>query len=140
MVLEALIALFITFLKYYKLLSMQTLPDNKTNPAGLIWLLSVAWGALIGNVYFGQPLTGIISQAIGLSKESAGLIVTFPLMGYGLGLLFIVPAGDMLENRRLVLTLVAFEAASVLLLSFMGTPFLFLLTAFLAGLMAAAVQ
>lgn len=76
-------------------------------------LLGVACGLLIANLYYAQPLTGLIIASLGMPPQSAGLLVTLPLMGYGFGLLMIAPLGDLIENRRLVLALVRLEAHSV---------------------------
>jgi predicted MFS family arabinose efflux permease len=106
----------------------------------LRWLLAVACGMLIANVYFGQPLTGLISAALGLPRESAGLIVTLPLIGYGVGLLTLVPLGDLVENRRLITALIAVEAVCLLAISMLSHALTFLVTAFFIGMSASAVQ
>src|SRR5260370_7945299 len=81
-------------------------------------LLAVSCGLIVANIYYAQPLIGPISAELGLSPQSAGLIVTMTQIGYGAGLLLIVPLGDLMENRRLVLAVislraVAFSAASL---------------------------
>ncbi|MEI9991997.1 MAG: MFS transporter [Rhizomicrobium sp.] len=106
----------------------------------LQWLLGTACAVLIANLYYAQPLTGVIGAALGLPQQSVGLIVTLPLAGYGTGLLLLVPLADLLENRRLVLALVGGEAVCVLLLGLLSSAGQFLGTAFLAGAMASAVQ
>lgn len=73
-------------------------------PRWMVTLLAAACGIIVANLYYAQPLIGPISQATGISPGAAGLIVTLTQVGYGLGLLFIVPMGDLFENRRLVLT------------------------------------
>jgi MFS family permease len=75
-----------------------------------------------------------------MPRKSTGLIVTWPLLGYGVGLLLIVPLGDLIENRRLVLILVGLEALCLMLVSLIGRPVLFLSAAFLVGVTASAVQ
>jgi predicted MFS family arabinose efflux permease len=107
---------------------------------GLQWLLGTACGLLIANVYYAQPLSGLIARSLGMPGESAGLLVTFPLAGYGLGLLSVVPLADLTENRRLVLGLVALEALCMAALSLVGRPSAFLGAAFFVGLSASAVQ
>ncbi|MGI4959782.1 MAG: MFS transporter, partial [Janthinobacterium lividum] len=118
------------------------LPHDGTHhlSSAMLWLLSVACGMLVANIYFGQPLTGLISAALGMPRASTGLIVTLPLIGYGTGLLMLVPLGDLVENRRLVLVLVAIEIACLLLIGTLSHPVAFLATGFLMGMAASVVQ
>jgi predicted MFS family arabinose efflux permease len=75
-----------------------------------------------------------------VTPPSAGLIVTLPLAGYGIGLLMIVPLGDLYENRWLVLLLVGFEALCILEVSRIAQPIPLLGVAFPIGVTASAVQ
>lgn len=75
---------------------------EKNIPSWLTILIAAACGIIVANLYYAQPLVGIISESIGLSATSAGLIVTLTQFGYVIGLLFIVPLGDIMENRKLV--------------------------------------
>jgi predicted MFS family arabinose efflux permease len=113
--------------------------ESRTS-AGIEWLLGAACGLIVANLYYGQPLNGIISQALGLERQDAGLIMTLPLAGYGLGLLFIVPLGDLLENKRLTLLLLGLEAVVLVLASSTSNAVVFLALAFLIGLTASVVQ
>ncbi|WDZ96296.1 MFS transporter [Herbaspirillum sp. WKF16] len=79
-------------------------PLQQDIPRWMVMLLAAACGIIVANLYYAQPLIGPISRATGISLGAAGLIVTLTQIGYGLGLLFIVPMGDLFENRRLVLT------------------------------------
>jgi predicted MFS family arabinose efflux permease len=63
-----------------------------------------------------------------------------PLLGYGAGLLLIVPIADLVENRRLALVLMGAEAAALLALTVLGWPAPFLAAAFIVGLCATSVQ
>jgi MFS family permease len=103
-------------------------------------LLAAACGLTIANLYYAQPLTGLISAGLGMPHSSAGLLVTLPLAGYNTGLRMIVPLGDLFENRRLVLVLLGIELLATLALSFATWPPLYLLVAFLLGLAASTVQ
>src|SRR5260370_34454777 len=75
-----------------------------------------------------------------MPHESSGLFVTLPLAGYGIGLLTIVPLGDLFENRRLALALVGAEMLCTLALSLTTQPTVYLGIAFLTGLLASVVQ
>src|SRR5471032_600068 len=107
---------------------------------GMVLLLAVASGLIVANLYYAQTLVGPISQATGLSPQAAGLIVTLTQIGYCLGLLFIVPLGDLLENRRLIVTALLFTAAALLVAAFSTSAWLFLAAALAIGLGSVAAQ
>jgi len=109
-------------------------------PSGLIVLLATACGLLVANIYLSQPIVGPISTALGLSPAASGLIVTLVQLGYGLGLLLLVPLGDLVENRRLVTAVVLACAASLLVAALSGTALPFLLASLAIGACAVAAQ
>src|ERR1700753_4157002 len=79
-------------------------------PAPAAWvplLMAVACGMIAANLYYAQPLIGLISADLGMTPAAAGLIVTMTQIGYGAGLLLLVPLGDLIENRKLVLCVMA---------------------------------
>ncbi|ANV74518.1 hypothetical protein BCM43_26975 (plasmid) [Bacillus thuringiensis] len=78
---------------------------DKEISSGLIILLAISCGIIVANLYYAQPLIGVISNVIGFSNSSAGLIVTLTQIGYVVGLLFLVPLGDIVENRKLIIIL-----------------------------------
>src|SRR5471032_695474 len=106
----------------------------------MVWLFATATGLVVANLYYAQTLIGPISRATGLAPGAAGLIVTLTQLGYCLGLLFIVPLGDLLENRRLIFIALLTTAAALLAASFTRSAPLFLLAAFCIGLGSVAAQ
>ncbi|KQQ97273.1 MFS transporter [Massilia sp. Leaf139] len=107
---------------------------------GMTRLLAVAAGLIVANLYYAQTLVGPISQATGLSPDAAGLIVTLTQVGYALGLLFIVPLGDLLENRKLVVGLLLATSALLGAAAFSGSAWLFLAASLGIGLGSVAAQ
>lgn len=108
--------------------------------AGTTFLLACACGLIVANVYFAQPLIGLIGPEIGLPVWAASLIVTLTQAGYCVGLILLVPLGDMLENRSLVLrTLVGVFVALVVTSIAHGAPEL-LAASFALGLCSVVVQ
>ena len=107
---------------------------------GMVLLLAIAAGAIVANLYYAQTLVGPIAQATGLSAASAGLIVTLTQIGYTLGLLFIVPLGDLLENRRLVVGGLLLTAIALLVAAFSSSAAVFLAAALAIGLGSVAAQ
>ncbi|WP_229700336.1 MFS transporter [Streptomyces kronopolitis] len=72
--------------------------------------MSVATGLSVAGNYFAQPLLNVIGHDLGLSTSTAALVVTVAQVGYALGLLLLVPLGDLVERRRLAVTLTAATA------------------------------
>jgi predicted MFS family arabinose efflux permease len=68
----------------------------------LALLFSVACGLAVANVYYSQPLLEVISAEFGMSHATVGIVGTVTQVGYGVGLLLIVPLGDLTNRRRLV--------------------------------------
>jgi predicted MFS family arabinose efflux permease len=64
--------------------------------------MAIAGGASVANLYYAQPLLDVIAHSLGVSIETAGLIVTFTQVGYLGGILALVPRGDMVERRRYI--------------------------------------
>ncbi|KVK50679.1 MFS transporter [Agrobacterium deltaense] len=106
----------------------------------LTFLLATACGLIAANLYYGQPLAGIIGAELGLSAGATGLIVTLTQIGYGIGLLFVVPLGDLIENRKLVVSAVAMAVLSLVAAAFAPHAAPFLIAAFLVGVSSVAVQ
>lgn len=106
----------------------------------LTFLLATACGLIAANLYYGQPLAGIIGAELGLSAGATGLIVTLTQIGYGIGLLFVVPLGDLVENRKLVVGSVSMAVLSLVAAAFAPHAALFLIAAFLVGVSSVAVQ
>ena len=106
----------------------------------LTFLLATACGLIAANLYYGQPLAGIIGAELGLSAGATGLIVTLTQIGYGIGLLFVVPLGDLVENRKLVVSSVSMAVLSLVAAAFAPHAAPFLIAAFLVGVSSVAVQ
>ncbi len=113
--------------------------SNKDISAGMVTLLATATGLIVASLYYAQTLVGPISASTGLSPEAAGLIVTLTQIGYCIGLLFIVPLGDLLENRRLIFTGL-FTAAMLVLAAISSSAWMFLTAALGIGLGSVAAQ
>ncbi|OKO89243.1 transporter [Bradyrhizobium sp. NAS80.1] len=69
---------------------------------GVALLFAVACGLAVANVYYAQPLLDTIADEFGISHATVGLVITITQIGYGLGLLLLVPLGDFLNRRGLI--------------------------------------
>lgn len=69
---------------------------------GLTFLFALAGGAAVGNLYWAQPLLDFIAGDLHTSAALTGWLITATQLGYALGILLIVPLGDVLDRRRLI--------------------------------------
>lgn len=107
---------------------------------GLTFLFAVAAGAAVGNLYWAQPLLDLIAGDLGESTAHAGRLVTTTQLGYALGILLVVPLGDVTNRRRLV-PLALLAAAVALGLCALAPSFGFLVAALgLVGLVTVGGQ
>lgn len=106
----------------------------------MVWLMASATGLIVASLYYAQPLVGPISRATGLDAGAAGLIVTLTQLGYCLGMLFIVPLGDLFENRRMIVTALCVSAVALLAAAFSTSAAVFLAACFCIGLGSTAAQ
>jgi predicted MFS family arabinose efflux permease len=95
---------------------MATRPQELQRSHGrAVWGMAVASGATVANLYYNQPLLPDIARTFGASDHAIGLVPTLTQVGYGAGMLLVVPLGDSLERRRLVLVLTGAVTAALLL-------------------------
>lgn len=77
---------------------------------GLVTLLALTTGVAAANVYYAQPLLELIGESFGVSAGTAGLLVALTQLGYLLGIALVVPLGDLLERRRLIVVCLGLAA------------------------------
>ncbi|MDT0461206.1 MFS transporter [Streptomyces sp. DSM 41527] len=102
--------------------------------------MTVAAGLSVAGNYFAQPLLDVIGRDLHLSASTSALVVTVAQVGYGLGLLLLVPLGDLLERRRLAVTLTAATAAFLTVTASAPNAALLLTGTALTGLTSVAAQ
>lgn len=117
--------------------AVPALPELSTS---LVIFLAICCGAVVANLYYAQPIVELIAPSIGLSSANASLIVSLTQFGYALGLLFLVPLADLLENRRLLVGFTLAAAVCLAAAALSSTPSLFLVCSLLIGLTSVAVQ
>ena len=114
--------------------------EGKTIPGWITVLLAASCGLIVANLYYAQTLIGQIAQATQLSSGAAGLIVTLTQVGYVLGLLFVVPLSDIIENRRLTVASLAVVVVSLVAATLAPNAAIFLGASLFIGLGSVAAQ
>lgn len=112
----------------------------KTISSATILLFSFCCGAIVANIYYAQPIIDLIAGDIGLSVHAASFIVSLNQIGYALGLFFLVPLGDLLENRRLMICTLLVAIISLTIAALTHNAYLFLFISLMIGLSSVSVQ
>jgi predicted MFS family arabinose efflux permease len=86
--------------------------------APMLLTFAVTCGISVANIYYAQPLLDALARSFSIPASSIGVVVTLTQVGYALGLFFVVPFGDIVDRRKLILAQIA---ASVLALLAVGT-------------------
>jgi predicted MFS family arabinose efflux permease len=107
---------------------------------GIVALFAMACGLSVACITFAEPLLDSIADEFGIDHAAIGTVTTVTQLGYGLGLLLLVPLGDILDRRRLIVTHTVLASAALLAIAQARTaPIMF--AAFAAvGLLAVVTQ
>lgn len=114
-------------------------PRDELKPAQVA-LFAAACGIAVANIYYSQPLVSLIAPALALHAGMVGLIVALTQLGYGVGLLCLVPLSDVFENRRLVTIACGTVAIGLLGIALSGSAAPFMVSSFVVGASAVATQ
>ncbi len=106
----------------------------------LVAVMALATGLSVASNYYAQPLLPDISRSFGVGSGAVGLVVTAAQAGYALGLVLLLPLGDLLERRRLVVTLSFATAAALAWLGSAGSLSMLLPAAFVVGTVSVLAQ
>ncbi|AXE81669.1 MFS transporter [Streptomyces atratus] len=103
-------------------------------------LFAVASGLAVANVYFAQPLLVTLSRDFRISPATVGIVVTLTQIGYGLGLFLLVPLGDLVDRRRLVVTQLVLLATALIATGTAATAPILLTALAAVGFLAVVTQ
>ncbi len=117
----------------------QSTPHTPLTPP-MVALFAFACGVIVANLYYSQPLIALIAPDVKLGDHAASAIVSLTQIGYVTGLLFVVPLGDLVENKRLILIMIGLSLVSLILAALAHSGPAALAAAFLIGATAVAVQ
>lgn len=81
-------------------MSRTTIRPHEGIPSGLMWMLAIMAGVSVANLYYCQPLLNMIREDLRLTEFEVNLMPVCTQVGYALGLLFIIPMGDMYNRRK----------------------------------------
>lgn len=105
-----------------------------------VFLFALASGLAVANVYFAHPLLDVIADDLGLSHAAAGVIVGATQLGYGLGLVLLVPLGDLVDRRKLIIAQSLLSVLALVSVGFSSSAAMLLASVATVGLLAVVTQ
>lgn len=118
----------------------QPLTKQQTLPLKQLFGLSVGAGFSVSAIYYNQPIIGLLSNAFQIKVSEAGLIAMLTQIGYALGIFFLVPLGDMVNRKKLIISKLVLLCAALWLCSFSSTFPILLITSLCVGILATSAQ
>lgn len=106
----------------------------------VIVLFSIACGLAVSTIYFSQPLLDTIGAQFSMPTAQVGIVLTLTQVGYAIGLLLIVPLGDAVNQRRLIVGQTVLLSASLLATAISPNAWTFLLSVTAIGALAVVTQ
>ncbi len=114
--------------------------DHQKLTPGLTLLLAVTSGVSVANLYYAQPLLPNIATLFHTSSSSVAFVITASQIGYAMGLLFLLPLGDLVKRKWLITSGVFLGAVSLALISISKSLLIFELMSLATGISSVVAQ
>jgi predicted MFS family arabinose efflux permease len=114
--------------------------ERTRNLTLITFVMAITCGFTVANIYYAQPLLDLIAKQFTVSQGSAALVVTLTQVGYAVGMVVLLPLGDMVENRGLASWTLLGTALALAGAAFAPAFSVFLITSVLVGLTSVVVQ
>jgi predicted MFS family arabinose efflux permease len=105
----------------------------------LSFAMAAATGVAVANIYYNQPMLGMI-EADFPDQPAAQLIPTVTQIGYAAGLFLLVPLGDIMDRRRLIVAQFALLAVALILAAMATTAWMLVAASLLVGAASTVAQ
>ncbi|CAM4346468.1 Predicted arabinose efflux permease, MFS family [Pedobacter westerhofensis] len=114
--------------------------DGAPLKSGTILLMAIAAGITVANIYYNQPILKEMAISLHATDVEIGRVSMFSQLGYGLGMFFLIPMGDMLNRKKLILLLMAALAFVLILMVLSKGVFFVWILSLLIGICSAPAQ
>ncbi|MDF5707700.1 MAG: MFS transporter [Nostoc sp. S4] len=83
-----------------------------------VLIMAIAAGVCVANIYYNQPILKDIASSFRVSESEAGSVSVLSQVGYGFGLFFLIPLGDKINKKNLILCLLICLFCLLILMTF----------------------
>lgn len=105
-----------------------------------IAVCAIGCGLSVANIYYAQPLLNAMAHDFGIAPAAIGLVVTLTQLGYALGLVLVVPLGDLIDARKLAVTQSTLSAVALAIAATSRTAAVMFAAMAIVGLLSVVVQ
>ncbi len=116
------------------------LKENGGIPRTLLFTLTIIAGLAVANLYYAQPLLNMIREELKISAFEVNFIPLLCQIGYASGILFVVPLGDLLYRKKIILFNFAILVACLLIIAVTANLPLILVASFISGICSVTPQ
>ena len=102
--------------------------------------MAVVAGICVSNIYYAQPILHEIAETFKVTESKMGIMVGLGQVGYGAGLLTLVPLGDKVNRKNLILILLSILFCILAAIGLVSNYYFIFLFSLLLGLTAVAAQ
>ena len=103
-------------------------------------LLAIACGMAVANIYFAQTLLDSIATEFIINPSTIGIVITITQICYALGLLLLVPLGDLLNQRHVIIGQMLMLVVALVVVGIAPTSVVFFIGIAVVGLLATVTQ
>ena len=102
--------------------------------------MAACTGLIVANIYYIQPLIVLVAKEFNIPENIAGSTAYLTQAGYAVGLLLLVPLGDMMEKRKQILLVTSLAVLSLIGVAVAPAFWIMQLACFLLGLSSIVPQ
>lgn len=106
----------------------------------LLAVMAVVCGVFVSNVYYNQPLLELLYRTFPQATGLASLVPTVTQLGFACGLFFLVPLGDRIDRRKLILGQAAALVLALMCLATAPNAWVLVLASAVVGVSASVAQ
>jgi len=99
----------------------------------LILIMAITCGLTVANLYYIQPLLGDIAKSFNVHEVSVGSAAMLTQIGYAVGMIFILPLGDIKERKNLITIMLLFSVISLFTMAFSQNIYMLIISSFAVG-------
>lgn len=114
--------------------------DHPELTPSLLWILAIATGLIVANLYYNQPLLDEMARTFHVGSAKAGQVGGLTQLGYATGMLFIAPLADMIRRKRLIMLCLALAIVALVLAGISPGINLLIIASYFVGIFSLVPQ